>query len=112
MKTLLVLTLSGSALALLLLGLRYFALRRMPSTVYYYAWLLVLLRFALPLPGLIPTTFETKATETPVYSETYIQDYNEQILEPELDRLMALYNLPPETINVFEFEDEERDLDE
>ena len=79
MKTLLVLSLSGSALALLLLGLRYFALRRMPSTVYYYAWLLVLLRFALPLPGLIPTTFETKATETPVYSETYIQDYNEQI---------------------------------
>ena len=79
MKTLLVLTLSGSVLALLLLGLRYFALRRMPSTVYYYAWLLVLLRFALPLPGLIPTTFETKATETPVYSETYIQDYNEQI---------------------------------
>ena len=79
MKTLLVLTLSGSALALLLLGLRYFALRRMPSTVYYYAWLLVLLRFALPLPGLIPTTFETKATETPIYSETYIQDYNEQI---------------------------------
>ena len=79
MKTLLVLTLSGSALALLLLGLRYFALRRMPSTVYYYAWLLVLLRFALPLPGLIPTTFETKATETPVYNETYIQDYNEQI---------------------------------
>ena len=79
MKTLLVLSLSGSALALLLLGLRYFALRRMPSTVYYYAWLLVLLRFALPLPGLIPTTFETKATETPVYSETYIQEYNEQI---------------------------------
>ncbi len=79
MKTLLVLTLSGSVLALLLLGLRYFALRRMPSTVYYYAWLLVLLRFALPLPGLVPTTFETKATETPVYSETYIQDYNEQI---------------------------------
>ena len=54
MKTLLLLTLSGSALALLLLALRYLFLKRMPSTVYYYAWLLVLLRFALPLPGLIP----------------------------------------------------------
>ena len=56
MQTLLTLTLSGSALALLLLALRYLVLRRMPSTVYYYAWLLVLLRFALPLPGLLPTT--------------------------------------------------------
>ena len=55
METLLTLTLSGSALALLLLALRYLLLRRMPSTVYYYAWLLVLLRFALPLPGLVPT---------------------------------------------------------
>lgn len=79
MKTLLVLTLSGSGLALLLLGLRYVALRRMPSTVYYYAWLLVLLRFALPLPGLIPTTVETRAADTPIYSEATIQDYNEQI---------------------------------
>ncbi|MBR4393904.1 MAG: right-handed parallel beta-helix repeat-containing protein [Oscillospiraceae bacterium] len=54
MNTLLVLTLSGSVLALLLLALRYLILRKMPSTVYYYAWLLVLLRFVLPLPGLIP----------------------------------------------------------
>ena len=54
MNTLLALTLSGSVLALLLLSLRYYVLRKMPSTVYYYAWLLVLLRFALPLPGLIP----------------------------------------------------------
>lgn len=54
MKTLLLLTLSGSALALLLLALRYLFLKRMPSAVYYYAWLLVLLRFALPLPGLVP----------------------------------------------------------
>ena len=54
METLLTLTLSGSALALLLLLLRTVLARRMPSTVYYYAWLLVLLRFVLPLPGLVP----------------------------------------------------------
>ena len=53
MNNLLALTLSGSVLALLLLSLRYFILRKMPSTVYYYAWLLVLLRFALPLAEFI-----------------------------------------------------------
>jgi len=60
MSTMLVLTISGSVLALLLVGLRYTVLRKMPSTIYYYAWLLVLLRFALPLPGLVPTTAEAK----------------------------------------------------
>ena len=54
METLLFLTLSGSALALLLLGLKRLLGRRLSATVYYYAWLLVLLRFLLPLPGLIP----------------------------------------------------------
>ena len=61
MEMLLTLTLAGSVLALLLLALRYLILRRMPSTVYYYAWLLVLLRFALPLPGLIPTASAAEA---------------------------------------------------
>ena len=54
MQILLSLTLSGSATALVLLALRYVFLRRMPSTVYYYAWLLVLLRFVLPIPGFVP----------------------------------------------------------
>ena len=54
MNTILTLTLSGSSLALLLLLLRLLFARRMPSSVYYYAWLLVLLRFVLPLPGLMP----------------------------------------------------------
>ena len=64
MKTLLVLTLSGSALALLLLALRYLLLRKMPSTVYYYAWLLVLLRFVVPLPGLVPSPAAAGVPET------------------------------------------------
>ena len=65
MKTLLLLTVSGSALALLLLALRYLLLRRMPSTVYYYAYLLVLLRLALPLPGLVPTAQRAAPAESP-----------------------------------------------
>ena len=63
MKTLLFMTLSGSLLSLLLLALRYKALKKMPSTVYYYAWLLVLLRFAIPFPGLIPAAVRAKTHE-------------------------------------------------
>ena len=76
MKTLLILTLSGTALALLLLVLRYCVLRRMPSTVYYYAWLLVLLRFALPLPGLIPTAVDAHVPEVSSYSESDGESYD------------------------------------
>ncbi len=69
MRILLSLTLSGSALALLLLALRYLILKKMPSTVYYYAWLFVLLRFILPLPGLVPT--ELRESPTPAaYTQT------------------------------------------
>ena len=75
LNILLTLTLSGSALAVLLLALRYLLLKKMPSTVYYYAWLLVLLRFALPLPGLVPTAAdvpsgtEEAAVAAPVSAE-------------------------------------------
>ena len=71
MRLLLSVTLSGSALAVLLLLLRYVVFRKMPSTVYYYAWLLVLLRFALPLPGLVPVgAFESAAPAAAVYVPT------------------------------------------
>ena len=79
MYSLLVMTISGSVIALLLMCLRYTVLRKMPSTVYYYAWLLVLLRFALPLPGLVPnmgeTTADSAASEVPAaYSEVYVPE--------------------------------------
>ena len=65
MEVLIRLTLSGSAMAMLLLALRYVLLKKMPSTVYYYAWLLVLLRFVLPLPGLIPAFGTQDAAPSP-----------------------------------------------
>ena len=74
MTILLRLTLSGSVLALLLFALRYLLLRRMPSTVYYYAWILVLLRFALPFPGLIPLTAGTDVHEPAQFSKTVKPD--------------------------------------
>ena len=53
LELLLSLSIAGSVLALLLLLLRRALGRRIPSTFYYYAWLLVLLRFVLPVPGLL-----------------------------------------------------------
>ena len=70
-------TISGSVLTLLLMVLRYTVLRKMPSTVYYYAWLLVLLRLALPLPGLIPTMAETAAA-TPVSEVPAVYSVNSE----------------------------------
>ena len=72
MPTILVLSLGGSVLALLLLSLRYLLLKKLPSTVYYYAWLLVLVRFALPLPGLLPSAF-LSAPETPVETPAIVR---------------------------------------
>ena len=72
LKILLALTVSGSLMALLLLALRYVLLRKMPSTAYYYLWLLVLLRFILPLPGLVqPETDAAPAIPAAVMSPDY-----------------------------------------
>lgn len=51
-KTLLSLTVGGSILAALLLGLKALLGKKLPSVFYYYAWLVVLLRFLLPIPGI------------------------------------------------------------
>ena len=59
MKTLLFLTLSGSAMALLLMIIGKLFKKKLPSVFCYYAWLLVLLRFILPLNGIIPTSRAT-----------------------------------------------------
>ena len=84
MKMLLYMTLGGSALALLLLALRYLVFRKMPSTVYYYAWLLVLLRFALPLPGLMPTERPQResAAAAPVYTAAPAEEEPVRIAVP------------------------------
>ena len=54
LNTFLALTAGGSVLVLLLIFLRYVLFRTMPATAYYYLWILVLLRFALPIPGVLP----------------------------------------------------------
>lgn len=54
LQTILLLSVSGTVLGLFLLGLRAVMKKRLPSSFYYYAWFLVLIRMALPLPGLMP----------------------------------------------------------
>lgn len=53
LKTLLILSLGGTLLGLSLMLLRRLLGKKLPSAFYYYAWLLVFLRFLLPLPGLV-----------------------------------------------------------
>ena len=65
MTQLIYMTLGGSVLVLLLFVLKRILGNRLSNTVYYYAWLLVLLRFILPIPGLVPTSAE--AGTPPVY---------------------------------------------
>ncbi len=62
LKTLLLLSASGSVLGLLLILARRVSGKRLPSTLWYYAWLPVLLRLVLPLPGLIPQAQPARET--------------------------------------------------
>lgn len=54
LTTLFFLGVSGTALGLLLMLLRRTAGKRLPGVFYHLAWLVVLLRFVVPLPGLVP----------------------------------------------------------
>lgn len=58
MRTVLILSASGTALALVLAALRRLLRNRLPKAVLYYLWLLVLLRLAIPaaLPVSLPQT--------------------------------------------------------
>lgn len=66
MQTILCLSIGGTLMALMLCGIRLIFGAKLPSAFYYYAWLLVLLRFTLPLPGLLalPDRTGTEAPET------------------------------------------------
>lgn len=104
-------TIGGSVLALFLMCLRYTVLRKMPSTVYYYAWLLVFLRLALPFPGLVPTIGETPSAEpvpavTAAYSESYVQDDTGHVYETGHDDVVKSVTAESDiTINEEETED-------
>ena len=54
MRTVLLLSLCGTALAVLLAVLRRLLKNRLPKALFYYLWLLVLLRLALPVALPVP----------------------------------------------------------
>ena len=58
-KTLLWMSLAGSAMSLVLFAAGRLGRKVIPQTVLYYLWLLVLLRMVLPLPGLLPVSQES-----------------------------------------------------
>lgn len=65
LATVLGLSLGGTLMALLLWGIKLIFASKLPSAFYYYAWLPVLLRFVLPLPGLLSLPSGAEAeTET------------------------------------------------
>ena len=97
LSTLLALSLGASLMAALLFGLKLVMGRRLSATVYYYLWLLVLLRFVLPVPGFMPTEpvpakepreqintyseWEPRAYTVPEMPRTYSQELEEPASE-------------------------------
>ena len=71
MRILLTLTICGSLLSLLLLLLKKCLGMKFSSTVYYYAWLLVLLRFLIPMPGLLPLNEKSASAPETVRTVPY-----------------------------------------
>lgn len=69
LKTLLYLSLCGTALGLALAIVQRLVGRRLPSRFYYFAWLVVLARFALPIPGLVATERTTAEPATTTVSQ-------------------------------------------
>ena len=67
LKMVFMLSVSGSVLSVFLMLLTRLSGKRLPSAFAYYAWLIVLLRFLLPVPGLLPVSFlpgQTDAQQT------------------------------------------------
>ena len=77
LNILLMMTLAASLLGLGLIALRRALGRRISSSFFYWAWLIVLLRFALPV-GLIPTEKQPENNYVPKqefeYKETFFQE--------------------------------------
>ena len=93
----LALSLGASMMAALLFGLKLLMGHRLSSTVYYYLWLLVLLRFVLPIPGFMPTGTEqspTPAAEQREHIITYSEREPRAYIEPEIAQTYYGYEQP------------------
>ncbi len=78
LTTLLSMSASGLLLSALLYVLGKLFFSRLSPSIYYYAWLIVLLRFLLPVPGFMPPA----ETEAPAPVQTTIRTMNEELRRP------------------------------
>ena len=78
LTTLLIMSASGLLLSALLYLLGRLFFRRLSPGIYYYAWLIVLLRFVLPVPSLVPPV--EKEAASPV--QTVAQTMDEELRRP------------------------------
>ena len=84
LSTLLFLTLGGSVMTVLVLLIQRVFRKKLPRTFCYCAWLLVLLRFALPVPGIFRVSPETaQAVRTPQALRASVQALREHPEKPE-----------------------------
>ncbi len=75
LKTLLVLTIAGTLCGLFLVALRRLSKGKIPSSFLYFAWIVVVLRFAIPINGLIPVGSSVPHVDSPKpsYTESYTE---------------------------------------
>ncbi len=84
LNTLLFLTLGGSVMTVLVLLIQRIFRRKLPRTFCYCAWLLVLLRFLLPVPGIFRASPETaQSVRTSQAQRASVQALREHPETPE-----------------------------
>lgn len=75
LKTLLVLTVAGTLCGLFLVTLRKLSKGKIPSSFLYFAWIVVVLRFAVPVNGLFPVGSSVPHVDPP--KPSYTEPYTE-----------------------------------
>ncbi|MBQ7896660.1 MAG: right-handed parallel beta-helix repeat-containing protein [Oscillospiraceae bacterium] len=110
MIKLLFLSLVGSLMGLLLMLLRRKSKGRISSGFFYWAWLMVLLRFALPAPGLVPIV---RVESAPAYTirenyaprqEVFLPESEAPLKETAPELPAAAEVMKTETKKSFDFE--------
>ena len=88
LKILLVLTVAGTLCGLLLVVLRKLLKGKIPSSFLYFAWIVVVLRFAIPITGLIPVGRTAPQVDPP--KPSYIEPYTEPQQFPTVTEAAAV----------------------
>ena len=74
LTTLLIMSASGLLLSALLYIMGRLFFRKLSPSIYYYAWLIVLLRFILPIPSLVPPVEEEVSSPVQTVAHTMAEE--------------------------------------